>query len=105
MITTVQAARTAHHLQGAQVACRQGDPEFWFPASFTSVEGQRQAEAAAEVCETCPARRACLEQILAIEGGSGAHYRYGVYAGFTPDQRFGIHRARVRRAAAEAGTC
>lgn len=105
MITTVQPIRPPHSLQGAHVACRQGDPEFWFPASFTSAEGRVQAAAAAEVCETCPARRACLEQILAIEGGSGAHYRYGVYGGYTPDQRFGIHRARVRRAAAEAAAC
>jgi hypothetical protein len=102
VITTVQPTRPADAMVDANIACRLGDPELWFPHSLTSAEGIRQTETARAVCEVCPARRACLEDILANEGGTRPENRYGIYAGLTPDERFGIHRARVRRAAAAA---
>jgi hypothetical protein len=88
-------------MQDGQALCRD-DPDFRFPVSYTTTDGKIQTQFAAAVCERCPIRRPCLEDILANEGGSGANYRHGIYAGYTPDERFGIHRARARRAAARA---
>jgi hypothetical protein len=103
--TTTRPTRRADTMRDSQVACTQSDPELWFPPSFTSAEGIAQVETATLICSACPARTRCLEEILTAEGGSSVHYRYGIYAGYTPDERFGIHRSRVRRAAAAAGTC
>lgn len=102
MTTTLRRAT----LQHGRALCHD-DPDFWFPVSYGTTDGKIQAEFAAAICQRCPIRRACLEEALAAEGGSSAHYRHGIYAGFTPDERFGIHRARVRRAtaAAEAAAC
>ena len=41
-------------------ACRQADPELFFPASSVTSPGPRQVELAKAVCASCPVRAACL---------------------------------------------
>lgn len=98
-MTTISHPTRRPTLRTGPILCRE-DPDFWFPVSYTTTDGKIQTQFAAAICEHCPVRRPCLETALAFEGGSSAHYRHGIYAGYTPDERFGIHRARARRAAA-----
>lgn len=57
---------------------------------------QHDAEAltaAREVCDACPVRRRCFAKAMAEERGVGAAFRFGVFAGTTPLQRWSIeHR-------------
>lgn len=49
--------------------------------------------AAREVCDRCPVRRQCFAEAMHEELGVGAMFRYGVFAGTTPLQRWSIeHR-------------
>ena len=74
----------------ARSACRDTDPELFFPASddFTAVENAAQLLAAAKVCHGCPVRRECLT--YAVDSGQ----RHGIWAGHTPAQLRSIRRAR-----------
>ncbi|MCD2186192.1 WhiB family transcriptional regulator [Actinomycetospora soli] len=74
----------------ARAACRDADPELFFPASddFTAIETAAQLVAAAKVCHHCPVRRECLT--YAVDSGQ----RHGIWAGHTPGQLRSIRRHR-----------
>lgn len=74
----------------AQAACRDADPELFFPTSddFTAVENPAQLSDAAKVCHGCPVRRECLT--YAVDSGQ----RHGIWAGHTPAQLRSIRRSR-----------
>mgnify|MGYP001585957220 CR=1 FL=1 len=82
-------------------ACRGMDAELWFPNSYTSPTGRYQADQAISICLACPVRRECLDEALAAEGGLVADRRNGILAGYTPTDRYNIHRQLVRRRARE----
>lgn len=40
------------------------------------------------VCANCPVKMECLNDALEIESGTGAFYRYGIWGGLTPEDRW-----------------
>lgn len=68
-------------------ACRDEDPELFFPVSDLG-PGARQAEQAKAVCAGCPVRAECLE--YALENGLD----YGIFGGLTEQER---RRVRSRQ--------
>lgn len=70
-----------------RAACRDEDPELFFPVSEIG-PGARQAEQAKAVCARCPVRETCLR--FAIDNGLDN----GIFGGTTERER----RELVRRA-------
>lgn len=71
--------------------CREYPPELWYPrystgrnARATNTAHERRAKT---ICGDCPVRARCLEYALAIEKGRAARERWGIYGGFTPEER------------------
>lgn len=62
------------------------------PVDFFDGRPAVQAQALA-VCADCPERRACLTNALAAEAGEPKAYRFGIYGGRTPDERFALDLA------------
>ena len=79
----------------AFAACRDGDPDLFFPVGTTG-PAVRQIEAAKAVCRACPSLEPCLE--FALRTGQDA----GVWGATSEEERRAIRRARRRRAAAGA---
>jgi WhiB family redox-sensing transcriptional regulator len=67
-------------------ACRDADPELFFPVSDLG-PGARQVAEAKAVCATCPVREACLA--FALAEGLDA----GVFGGLTDAERRKLRRA------------
>lgn len=61
-------------------ACRQYDPEMWFPVG-SSAAAREQEDAAKRICGGCPVRSECLD--WAIESGQSS----GVWGGLSEDER------------------
>ena len=79
----------------AVAACREADPDLFFPVGTTGA-AVRQIEAAKAVCRACPSLDACLE--FALTTGQDA----GIWGATSEEERRAIRRARRRRAAATA---
>jgi WhiB family transcriptional regulator, redox-sensing transcriptional regulator len=78
-------------------ACRQEDPDLFFPL-VAAGPGLVQIERAKAVCARCPVRAECLR--FAMETAQD----HGVWGGASEDERRALRRARNRRpAAAGAG--
>lgn len=75
-----------------QAACRDADPEIFFPVG-ASGPALAQVEAAKAVCGTCDVRDPCLE--WALETSQDA----GVWGGATEDERRTVRRAARQRIA------
>lgn len=69
-------------------ACKDEDPELFFPVSEVG-PGERQTAQAKAVCARCPVRDLCLG--FALENGLD----HGVFGGTTPDERRKLTRSRV----------
>jgi WhiB family transcriptional regulator, redox-sensing transcriptional regulator len=77
-----------------RAACRDEDPELFFPVSEAG-PGARQTEQAKAVCAGCPVRARCLE--YALDNGLD----YGIFGGTTETERRMLRRrARYGRPAA-----
>jgi WhiB family redox-sensing transcriptional regulator len=74
-----------------RAACRDQDPELFFPVSDIG-PGARQAERAKAVCARCPVRAQCLE--YALDNGLD----HGIYGGTSESERRMLRRT-VRKAA------
>ncbi len=70
-----------------QAACRDEDPELFFPVSEMG-PGARQVAQAKAVCAQCPVQQQCLS--YALENG----LQYGIFGGTTERER----RSQTRRA-------
>lgn len=70
-----------------QAACRNEDPELFFPVGTTGL-AIAQAEEAKAVCARCPVRVHCLDWALS------ARPEQGVWGGFTEDERNKLLRRR-----------
>jgi WhiB family transcriptional regulator, redox-sensing transcriptional regulator len=75
----------------AQGACRQEDPELFFPLGPAG-PGLLQLARAKAVCARCQARAGCLQ--FAVETGQD----YGVWGGMSEEERRVLRRDRARRA-------
>lgn len=74
-----------------RAACRDADPELFFPASDddTSVIVARARIAVAPICKACPVATDCLR--WALDTGQD----HGLWAATTPTDRRAIRRARL----------
>lgn len=72
-----------------QAACRDVDPDIFFPVGTTG-PALAQIEAAKAICESCGVQRECLD--WAIDTSQDA----GVWGGLTEDERRAVRRSRQR---------
>jgi WhiB family redox-sensing transcriptional regulator len=72
-------------------ACRDTDPDLFFPVGTTGAAVD-QIESAKQVCNSCEVKLQCLEFALSTNQESG------VWGGASEDERRQIRRARARRA-------
>ena len=90
VVTRVPAQRAALEAERRDwwrsAACREADPELFFPVAARG-PGADEVARAKEVCAACRVRRECLQYALAT------HQLHGVWGGTTEDER----RLRVRR--------
>ena len=77
-------------------ACRDEDPELFFPIGNTG-PALMQIEEAKAVCRRCPVMDTCLAR--ALESGQDA----GVWGGLSEDERRALKRRNARNRAARAG--
>lgn len=75
----------------AGAACRDEDPELFFPAGRGGRPTDRQIEEAKAVCAPCPVRSDCLQWALDGEPVEG------VWGGTTESERAAMIRARNQR--------
>jgi len=75
-----------------RAACRDTDPDLFFPVGTTGL-ALDQIAAAKAVCQECNAIELCLEFALATNQDSG------VWGGTSEEERRSIRRARRRRQA------
>ncbi|MER5686723.1 WhiB family transcriptional regulator [Streptomyces sp. NPDC002205] len=78
-----------------RAACRDEDPDLFFPVGSTG-PALVQTEEAKAVCGRCPVRELCLE--WALENGQDS----GVWGGLGESERRALKR-RTRRRAQESG--
>ncbi|WP_419926142.1 WhiB family transcriptional regulator [Candidatus Poriferisocius sp.] len=71
-----------------QAACRDTDPDLFFPVGSTGL-ALEQIESAKVVCQQCNSQTACLEFALATNQDSG------VWGGKSEDERRQLRRLRV----------
>ena len=74
----------------ARGACRQSDPDLFFPVAARG-PALRQLARAKSVCERCPVRVQCLE--YALQSGQS----FGVWGGASAEERRLMRRRRLRR--------
>lgn len=79
---------------GDQSACKDVDPEIFFPLSKNSVKGAKDSEEAKSYCRGCPVNVECFEQAIELEQVSSRH---GVWGGTTPYER-DVWESRERNA-------
>ena len=73
-------------------ACRQADPELFFPVGATAGPAARQVEAAKAICGPCVVRANCLSYALEA-------MPEGIWGGTTPEERRTARRRLCRRPA------
>jgi WhiB family redox-sensing transcriptional regulator len=73
----------------AKAACRDKDPELFFPVGNTGAAYQ-QIEEAKAVCRTCKVIDACLKCAL------DTNQDYGVWGGLSEDERRALKRRAMR---------
>ncbi|WP_433541997.1 WhiB family transcriptional regulator (plasmid) [Streptosporangium sandarakinum] len=62
-------------------ACRDTDPELFFPISHHGPAGERDTERAKAICRACPVLPACRADVQANPP------KFGVWAATTPEER------------------
>ncbi|MEU3058543.1 WhiB family transcriptional regulator [Streptomyces griseus] len=72
-------------------ACREEDPDLFFPIGSTGPAVVQEAEAKT-VCRSCPVQAACLE--WALENGQDS----GIWGGLSETERRALKRRSRRRA-------
>lgn len=72
----------------SEAACRDVDPELFFPTSSSGPDYERQVGAAKDVCERCSVRLPCLQYAI-VQGE-----RDGIWGGLTESERRRLPAAR-----------
>ncbi|MCX4751722.1 WhiB family transcriptional regulator [Kitasatospora sp. NBC_01287] len=80
--------------------CRDHDPELWFADGTGKATAYKDLLYAKSICDACPVRQLCLDDVMRQEGGIAAEGRHGIRAGLTPDERYQQHRRNNRKKAA-----
>ncbi|MBD3934846.1 WhiB family transcriptional regulator [Streptomyces chumphonensis] len=91
--TTSAAAQDWRH----RAACREEDPELFFPVGNTG-PALLQIEEAKRVCRSCPVQEQCL--LCALE----TRQDYGVWGGASEDERRAMKRRAARQRVRKATT-
>ncbi|QKV91341.1 WhiB family transcriptional regulator [Streptomyces sp. NA02950] len=73
-------------------ACKDEDPELFFPVGVAGPAAQQQEARAKQVCGHCPVAQECLE--YALEAGM----THGVWGGAGEEERRALRRRGQRRA-------
>ena len=95
--TSTRAINTRHAADWRTLgACRDRDPEFWFPKGSTG-PGSVQAAEAKAICRACPVAITCAT--WAIE----KRLQHGIYGGLDGPQRRSIARKETRRDLTHSG--
>lgn len=81
------AAQSAPVTWTATAACRDADPELFFPTPENTVT----AREARVICKKCPVREECLAEALRVKADA-----HGVWAGLTRDERRSLRRKASR---------
>lgn len=68
-----------------RIACRESDPDAWFP-DFENPKGGWRYSSAKKLCEKCPVRNLCLEYALINDEVDG------LWGGMTPKERAKLRR-------------
>ena len=89
MPPVTSAARSLNWM--SRGACRQADPELFFPVPAITGLTARQVEAAKAVCGHCSVRANCLSYALEA-------MPEGIWGGTTLDERRAVRGAALRRA-------
>jgi WhiB family redox-sensing transcriptional regulator len=71
-------------------ACREAEPELFFPIAAATGPAARQAEAAKVICGHCAVRANCLSYALET-------MPEGIWGGTTQDERHALRRSTGRR--------
>ncbi len=79
-----------------QAACRETDPELFFPVAESGPVREAQVRAAKQVCAGCPVRAECLAAAL-------ARSPYGIAGGLTERERRRLRRSQPAVLVGEAG--
>lgn len=74
----------------ALAACKNADPEIFFPTG----KGRNSFKRARRICALCPVRLACLEWELQFEQGAGPRSGMGMFGGLSPSERYELIRER-----------
>jgi len=77
-------------------ACRDADPELFFPPPLGANLAPRMRQVR-ELCDPCPVREQCLRFVLDFEGDARREDRHGIFAGTTPRQRWAMWRCNTGR--------
>ncbi|GAB2750048.1 hypothetical protein GCM10027174_25730 [Salinifilum aidingensis] len=77
-----------------RAACRDEDPELFFPISEVGL-GAKQVDRAKAVCGRCPVASECLADALS----NGLDF--GIFGGMTPRERRSLSRRNTRTVSAE----
>jgi WhiB family redox-sensing transcriptional regulator len=72
-----------------QAACRGKDTDLFFRTA------NKEAK---KICETCPVTSECLANAMRIERRLPADFRYGLWGGHTPEQRWALDGSPTRLA-------
>lgn len=75
-----------------RAACRDVDPELFFPVGSTTQSDQLQIADAKDVCKRCDVADQCLD--WALESGQD----HGVWGGLSEDERRALKRRMARAA-------
>lgn len=86
--TLLEKLETAANDWRCQAACRDTDPDLFFPVGSTGM-ALEQIESAKVVCQACDAQSACLEFALATNQDSG------VWGGTSEEERRPLRRRWV----------
>jgi hypothetical protein len=71
-----------------RAACRGLPLRLWFTAPGESVDPGKR------ICQECPVKAFCLEDVLAWEGATGTTGRHGIAGGLSPAERSAEWQAR-----------
>ena len=89
-LTSSRSLNTANDSWRANSACRDTDPDLFFPVGTTGL-ALEQIAAAKAVCDTCEAKEPCLQFALSTNQDSG------VWGGTSEEERRKLRRAWVAR--------
>ncbi|MFE9850270.1 WhiB family transcriptional regulator [Streptomyces sp. NPDC005576] len=89
-VTTNLTSSWRHH-----AACREEDPDLFFPIGTTGT-AMIQTEEAKAVCHTCPVMETCLQWAL------DSNEETGVWGGLSEDERRRLRRRNTRAASKAA---